>query len=154
MKKNISLLKAILTNDMNMFKYRTKSNSSKYKKMLLPIFLFLVVVSSILGYSMLIGKELDKVNLNYVLLSMFIFMVTFLALIQGIYKSQSILFEGSDNDLLFSMPIKRSTILFARIFKLLIYQFIYNLMFLLPALITYVYFERPSISFYIVTYNI
>ena len=151
MKKNISLLRAILTNDMNMFKYRTKSNSSKFKKMLLPIFLFLVVVSSILGYSILIGKELDKVNLNYVLLSMFIFMVTFLALIQGIYKSQSILFEGSDNDLLFSMPIKRSTILFARIFKLLIFQFIYNLMFLLPALITYVYFERPSISFYIVT---
>ena len=97
--KIISLLKAVLTEDMNMFKYSSKKNTTKFKKMLLPIFLFLVVVSSILSYSILIGTELNKVNLNYVLLTMFVFIVTSLTFIQGIYKSQSILFEAKDNDL-------------------------------------------------------
>ena len=55
--KIISLLKAVLTEDMNMFKYSSKKNTTKFKKMLLPIFLFLVVVSSILSYSILIGTE-------------------------------------------------------------------------------------------------
>lgn len=149
--KIISLLKAVLTEDMNMFKYSSKKNTTKFKKMLLPIFLFLVVVSSILIYSILIGTELNKVNLNYVLLTMFVFIVTSLTFIQGIYKSQSILFEAKDNDLLFSLPIKKSHILFVRIFKLLLFQFIYNLMFLLPAFIAYIYFEHPSINFYIIS---
>ena len=123
--KIISLLKAVLTEDMNLFKYSSRKNTTKFKKMLLPIFLFLIVVSSILSYSILIGTELNKVNLNYVLLTMFVFIVTSLTFIQGIYKSQSILFEAKDNDLLFSLPIKKSHILFVRIFKLLLFQCFY-----------------------------
>lgn len=149
--KIISLLKAVLTEDMNIFKYSSKKDSSKTKKVLFPIFLYLIVLISILSYSIIIGKELNKVNLEFVILTMFIFLVTSLTLIQGIYKSQSILFECKDNDLLFSLPIKKSTILLVRIFKLLLFQFIYNLMFLLPAYITYIYFEHPSINFYIIS---
>ena len=38
--KTFSLLKAALSQDMNMFKYKAKRNSSKIKKILFPIFLF------------------------------------------------------------------------------------------------------------------
>lgn len=149
--KTISLLKAVLSQDMNMFKYQAKRNSSKLKKILFPIFLFILVGVSIGTYAYMIGEELAKVNLTYIMLSMFIMMVTIMTFIEGIYKSQGILFEAKDNDLLFSLPIKKSQILFVRIFKLLLFQYIYNLMFLLPAFIIYIYFESPTINFYIIS---
>ena len=147
--KTISLLKAALSQDMNMFKYSVKRNSSKLKKILFPVFLFIVVCVSIGTYAYMIGKELAPYHLTYVMLSMFVIIVTVMSFIEGIYKSQGILFEARDNDLLFSLPIKKSQILFVRIVKLLLFQLIYNFMFLLPAFVIYIYFEKPTINFYI-----
>ena len=150
--KTLSLLKAVLTEDMNMFKYSAGKNASTKKKILLPVLLFLIVCYSIGYYGYIIAKPLYEVNLTYVMLSLFIFMVSIITIIEGIYKSQGILFECKDNDLLFSLPIKRSQILFVRIFKLILFQYIYNLMFLLPTFVIYIYFEHPSISFYIISF--
>ena len=150
--KTVSLLKAVLTEDMNLFKFKTGTNASKKKKILLPIFLFLTVGYSIGYYAYIIGKPLHSSNLTYVMLSIFIFMVSIITVIEGIYKSQGILFEAKDNDLLFSLPIPKSKILFVRIFKLLLFQYLYNLMFLLPAFIIYIYLEHPSINFYIISF--
>lgn len=151
MKKTLSLLRAVLSQDMNMFKYGAKANSSKLKKIIFPVVLFIIVCLSIGAYAYMIADELSKVHLTYIMLTMFIFIVSILAFMQGIYKSQGILFEARDNDLLFSLPISRSKILFVRIFKLLLFQYIYNLMFLLPAFVIYIYFERPGVIFYIVS---
>ena len=150
--KTLSLLKAVLTCDMNMFKYSAGKNASTKKKILLPVFLFLIVGYSIGYYAYMIGKPLHEIGLTYVMLSLFIFIVTIITLIEGIYKSQGILFECKDNDLLFSLPIKRSQILFVRIFKLILFQYIYNLMFLLPIFVIYIYFEHPSINFYLLSF--
>ena len=148
--KTISLLKAVLTEDMNMFKYKTTSKK-KIHKILMPVFLFLLVATAIGSYTYMIGKALHQVNLTYVMLTMFILLVTILTFTAGIYKSQGILFDTKDNDLLFSLPIKKSKILLIRILKLLIFQYIYNLMFLLPAFVIYIYFEKPSIDFYLIS---
>ena len=146
--KTFSLLKAALSQDMNLFKYSAKRNSSKLTKILFPIILFLVVCFSIGTYAYMIGEKLAPYHLTYIMLSMFIIFVTVMTLIEGIYKSQGILFDAKDNDLLFSLPIKKSQILFVRVFKLLLFQYIYNLMFLLPAFVIFIYFEKPGISFY------
>lgn len=148
--KTISLLKAVLTQDMNMFKYKTTSKK-KINKILMPILLFLLVATAIGSYAYMLGKTLHPVNLTYVMLTMFILLVTILTFTAGIYKSQGILFDTKDNDLLFSLPIKKSKILFIRILKLLIFQYIYNLMFLLPAFVIYIYFEKPGIDFYLIS---
>lgn len=145
MKKIFSLIKATFSQNMNFFNYKSKKNSKN--KLTFPIFLFLLVAVSIGGYAELIAKPLDEVNLTYVMLTMFIFLVSVLSFMQGIYKSQGILFECKDNDMLFSLPIKKSTILFLRIFKLIAFQYIYNLMFLLPCYVIYIYHEGLSLSF-------
>ena len=149
--KTFSLLKAALSQDMNMFKYSANKNSSKLTKTLFPIFLFILVGISIGTYAYMIGEKLAPFNLTYIMLSMFIILVTILTFMEGIYKSQGILFEAKDNDLLFSLPIKKSQILFVRIFKLLLFQYIYNAMFLLPAFIIFIYFETPGINFYLIS---
>ena len=141
--KTLSLLKAALSQDMNMFRYSAKRNSSKLKKILFPIFLFIMVGMAIGSYAYMIGEKLAPVNLTYIMLSMFVMVVTILTFIEGIYKSQGILFEAKDNDLLFSLPIKKSQILFVRVMKLLLFQYLYNLMFLLPSFAIFIYFEKP-----------
>ena len=151
MKKFFSLLKAALSQDMNLFKYNTKQNSSKLKRFLFPVFLFLVVATSIGFYAYMLAEPLHKVNLTYIMLTMFLAIVTVLTFFSGIYKSQGILFEAKDNDLLFSLPIKKSYILSIRILKLIIFQYIYNLMILLPAFVVYIIFEKPGISFYLLS---
>lgn len=150
--KTISLLKAVLTEDMNLFKYTSGKNASKIKKAILPIILFLIVMYSIGYYAYLIAKPLHQANLTYIMLSMFIFIISIITLIEGIYKSQGILFEAKDNDLLFSLPISKKKILFVRIFKLMLFQYLYNLIFLLPAIIVYIYFEHPDINFYLISF--
>lgn len=149
--KTFSLLKAALSQDMNLFKYSAKRNSSKLKKILFPIILFLIVCISIGTYAYMIGEKLAPYHLTHIMLSMFIIFVTVMTFIEGIYKSQGILFEAKDNDLLFSLPIKKSQILFVRLFKLILFQYIYNLMFLLPAFVIFIYFEKPKISFYLIS---
>ena len=145
MKKIFSLIKATFSQNMDFFNYKSKKNTKN--KLTFPLLLFFLVAVSIGGYAELIAKPLHQVNLTYVLLTMFIFLVSILSFMQGIYKSQGILFECKDNDMLFSLPIKKSTILFLRIFKLISFQYIYNLMFLLPCYVIYIYYEGLSLSF-------
>ena len=110
--KTFSLLKAVLSQDMNLFKYRTKTNASKLTKILFPIMLFIIVCASIGTYAYMIGEKLYPVHLTYIMVSMFIMIVTLMTFIEGIYKSQGILFEAKDSDLLFSLPITKSKIFF------------------------------------------
>lgn len=152
--KFFSLLKAVLTQDMNLFKYKAKANSSKFKKMLLPISLFILLGFSVGFYAYGIAEQLKPLNLTFIMLTIFLTGVTIFTFMEGIYKSQGILFDSKDNDLLFSLPIKRSSILTVRIIKLLLFEYLYNLMFFLPAIVVYVYFETPSISFYLITFLI
>lgn len=149
--KFFSLLKAVLSQDMNIFKYKTKANSSKFKKMLLPISLFILLGFSVGMYAYQIAEMLKPLNLTYIMLTIFLAGVTAFTFMEGIYKSQGILFDCKDNDLLFSLPIKRSSILTVRIIKLLLFEYLYNLMFFLPAIVVYVYFETPGINFYLIT---
>ena len=148
--KIISLIKAVFTEDMSLFKVNINKDK-KISKLLLPIILFVLVSFSIGSYAFMIAEVLHKFNLTYIMISMFIIFVTIITFIEGIYKSQGILFNSKDEGLLFSLPIKKSQILFVRILKLNVFQYIYNLMFLLPAFIVYIYFEKPGIIFYLLS---
>ena len=84
--KLISLLKAVLSQDMNMFKYSVGKSASKLKKVSLPLLLFVIVSISIGYYAYLIAEVLAPMNLTYIMLSMFMAVVTMLTFIEGIYK--------------------------------------------------------------------
>lgn len=148
--KIISLIKAVFTEDMSMFKVNINKDK-KIIKFFVPIILFILISISMGSYAFMMGEVLNKFNLTYIMLSMFIMVVTVIGFIEGIYKSQGILFNSKDDDLLFSLPIKKSEILFVRILKLNVFQYMFNLMFLLPAFIIYIYFERPGIIFYLLS---
>ena len=151
MKTYLSLLKAITTEDMDLFKVKTKKNSKKSSKITLFITLSIIFLVAIGEYYYSIAKPLKEANLTYIVLCFAMLIPTVFTLIQGIYKSQGILFESRDNNLLLSLPIKKTTIVFARLTKMYLFQLIYSLLFILPAYAIYIYFENPSIQFYIIS---
>lgn len=150
MKKLISLLKATMSQDMSLFKIKSK-NESKFNKIILPIVLGLIVMFSVGSYAAMLAEELVKYNLTYIILTIFIMVTSLLTIIEGVYKSQGILFEVKDNDLLFSMPISKSKIFFTRLFKLISFEFLYNSLFMLPAMLVYAMYEKTSVSFYAIS---
>ena len=147
--KILSLLKAVLSEDMNMFKYKSKSKG--IFRLVLPIVLFIIVSFSFGSGIYYLSEELAKYHLTYISLSLIFIVTSFITLFEGILKSQSILFDCKDNDILFSLPIKKSTILFIRIIKLLLFEYIFNLMILLPTYVVYIILEMPGIEFYLLS---
>ena len=151
MEKLMSLLKATMSQDMSLFKIKSKKQS-KISKIILPIVLTLIVMFSMGTYAAMLAEQLVTYNLTYIVLTIFIMITSLLTIIEGIYKSQGILFEAKDNDLLFSLPISKSKIFFTRLFKLISFEFLYNSLFMVPAMIVYAMFEKTNINFYIISF--
>ena len=150
MKKILSLIKACMSDNMSLFRIKTKSQSKK-AKLILPIFLFMFIFFYIVGFSNMIIEPLIGINLEYVLLTLFVTFTTIITFVEGIYKSGSLLFNSKDDNLLLSLPIKKSTVLFIRIFKFYVFEVLYNSMFLMPAMVVYAYYVDVGISYYIVS---
>ena len=150
MKKFVSLLKAIMSQDMNLFRYKS-SKKEGLSKFVLPIVLTVLVMFSMGTMYYSVAFELDKVNLTHIVLSIGIFLPSILLLMEGVYKSQGILFEAKDSDLLFSLPISKRKVLLARIIKLYVFQLLYSMLFVLPAIIVYCILKHPNAYFYFIT---
>lgn len=148
MKKIFSLLKAIMSQDMDLFKIKAKTNSKKSNKMILPLIIALLFMCVMGMYFDMLAQELEKLNLMYVMLSISLILPVILTVVEGIYKVQGILFESKDTDMLFSLPIKKSTIIFSRLIKLFVFQYMYNLIFILPAIVVYARHSKVGVSFY------
>lgn len=104
MKKLLSLLKATMSQDMSLFRIKAR-NESRARKIVLPIVLALVVMFSVGSYVAILAEKLAPSHLTYIVLTIFIMVTSLLTIIEGVYKSQGILFEARDNELLFSLPI-------------------------------------------------
>ena len=151
MKKIFSLLKASMTEGMNLFRISTKKNNT-FTKILLPIILTLTLMGAMYVYAELLMKELAPVNMHFVVLTIFILITSVITLVEGIYKSSSLLFNCKDDNLLLSLPIKKGTVLFIRVFKFYVFELIYNSVFLLPSMIVYAIYVKPGMVYYIVSF--
>lgn len=155
MKKFLSILKATTAGDMNIFNFDRNKSMSTFKKIrniIIGILLSVLIIFSFSQYAYLFAEPLSKVGLTYVMLSMYIVITSVIVFMEGIYKSQGILFDSKDNDFLFSMPIKRKTIFAVRFVKLLLFQYIFDIIIMVPAFGIYAYFENPGYIFYIMSF--
>jgi ABC-2 type transport system permease protein len=150
MKKTFILLKNISKGDLNIFRFSNDSNNN-FKKIIGPLLISLLLMYSVGYYAYSVGKVLSTINMTYIMLSIFIILSIVITFFECSYKTQSILFKSKDDDLLLSLPIKKESILTARILKTIIFQYLINIIFLVPVYIVYIYFEHPLISFYLIS---
>ena len=148
MKKIISLIKVSLNHDMNIFRINTKKQN-KVNKYLFPLLITVYLMVFLGMYSYEIMKLLRPLHLEFVCLSLFGLLVSIITLLEGIYKSSTLLFNCKDDDMLLSLPIKKNTVLFIRMFKFYIFELLYNSLFLLPTMIIYAIKVSPSWTFYL-----
>ena len=141
MKKLYSLIKATMTSDMNLFKIKQKKTTGP-KKLVLPIFLSLCFMFAIWSNANLIFEKLAPLNLQALVLALFVLVTSIMTIIEGIYKSGSLLFNCKDDQLLLSLPIKRSTVIFIRVFKFYVFELFFNSLFLIPVIVSYLSFTE------------
>ena len=151
MKKMISLIKTCMSSDMSLFKIKNRSKSRTFK-MILPLLLAIFVFYCIYYYAGIVIEPLAKVKLEYILLSLFVFLTFLVTSMEGIYKSSSLLFNCKDDNLLLSLPVKKRTVLFIRIFKFYIFELLYNSLFLAPAMLVYSLNVNVGMTYYIVSF--
>lgn len=136
MKKLFSLVKATMTSDMNIFKIRQKKDNKK-SNLGVAIFISLVFMFVMWSYANILFEQMAPLNLEVLVISLFTFVAAFMTIVEGIYKSGSLIFNCRDDQLLLSLPIKRSTVLFIRIFKFYVFEFIYHALLIIPLIIAY-----------------
>ena len=137
MNKLYSLIKACMTSDMNLFKIKTKNNKKSNK--ILVLFIALCFMMSIGSYAYMMIEKLAPMNLQYIVLSLFVFIISIITIMEGIYKTSSLIFNCKDDQLLLSLPIKKSTVLFVRTFKFYVFELLFNSLFIIPLIVVYAF---------------
>ena len=151
MKKTISLIKACMSSDMNIFKIKAKKDS-KVSKLMLPIVLSFLIMFYMWVYANMILEKLEPLNLQFIALSLFVFVISMMTFIEGVYKSGNLLFNCKDDQLLLSLPIKKSTVLFIRIFKFYVFELIFNSLLFVPLVIAYLRWATVDYTFFITSF--
>lgn len=147
MSKLGSLLKATMSGGLQLFNYQAKSASAKR---VMPLFLGVLIGLSMLLSASTMTTELARDGAQSVILSLYTIITTLVIVMEGSYKAGDLLFKPRDNDMLLAMPIQRSTIVFARMIKFYVFEMIYCLVFLLPAIIAYAMNAEVGASFWLV----
>ena len=136
MKKIISLLKACMTSDMNIFKVRQKKDNKK-SNFIFPLILSFAFMFAIWSNANMIFEKLAPMHLEVLVISMIVFATSIMVIVEGVYKAGPLLFNCKDDQLLLSLPLKRSTVLFVRVFKFYIFELLFNALFIIPLIVAY-----------------
>ena len=147
MSKLFSLIKASMSEGMQLLPYRFKGEKSRLVPTGLAILVGVMIFMSAYGTTMLLKED----GAEYVILALYVLATTILTVMEGIYKSGDLLFNCRDNDMLLSMPIKKSTIVFVRILKFYIFEVLYNAIFLIPAILAYAMNAEVGASYVLVS---
>ena len=147
MSKLASLLKASMSGGVQLFNYRGKTERSRR---MMPIVLGLLIGGLMLVNALVMTTELKKDGNEVAILSLYTLITTIIIVMEGSYKAIDLLFKPRDNDMLLAMPIKRSSIVFVRMIKFYLFELVYCLIFLLPAIIAYAVNVSVEPSYYLV----
>lgn len=147
MSKLISLLKATMSGGLQLFNYQAKGRSARR---IMPL-----ALGALMGIMMLLSADVMTTEfamdgMQSVILSLYTIITTIIIVMEGSYKAGDLLFKPRDNDMLLAMPIKKSTIIFARMIKFYIFEMVYCLIFLLPAIIAYAMNTEVGTSFWLI----
>lgn len=147
MKRLISLLRATMSGGIQIFNYHAKTERSRR---IMPVILATLIGVMMLFSASAMAGELKRDGAESAILSIYTLVTIAIILMEGIYKSGDLLFRPRDNDMLLAMPIKKSTIVLVRVMKFYIFELLYCMIFLLPAIIAYAMNATVRPSYYLV----
>lgn len=147
MSKLTSLLKASMSEGIQLFSYRGKTERSRR---IMPVVLGVLIGMMMLFSATTLVTDLKADGAEATILSLYTLVTTVVILTEGVYKSGDLLFNPRDNDMLLAMPIRKPVIILARLVKFYVFELLYCLIFLLPAIIAYAVNIPVGPSYYLV----
>lgn len=139
-----SLVRASMTEGMDVFSMKKGGKGVK-------IFVATAIFLAFFGWSVSMIFPLKAVGQEVTLLAMYVAVTTLLTVIEGIYKSGSLLFNCRDDDMLLALPLSRAQIVALRIFKFYVFELVFNSLFLVPAMLAYGLFTDAGVSYWFVS---
>ena len=128
----------------------SKNKKASIGKAILISVLFVYVGITAFGMFGLLFYSLVEpfilMNIEWFYFSFMAMIVIMFCFIGSVFMTQNIIYNANDNDLLLSMPIEPRDILLSRVFTILIFNYIYEIMIALPALIIYIVFAGMNIA--------
>lgn len=136
MGKIISLMRASMSEGMNVFRLSGKKQS-KITRIGFPLLMAVFCAFSVAIYAEMTLDFLAGTGMDFVMLTLFVLFAAGFTLIEGIYKASGLLFNCKDDDILLSLPIKKTTVLMTRVAKFYLFEVMVNTLILAPAMIVY-----------------
>lgn len=128
-----------------LFKSRSGEDPNKGLLVTIGVCIGILLVAIIpFIYATAMADVLTELNLLDLLLISAIMMSTMITFFTSIYKAQGVLFSAKDYEMLVSLPIKQSVILASKMIQLLILNYLFAALILIPTSI--VYFSRVNLS--------
>ncbi len=127
---------------------KSKSKGKSIAFAVLIVFSVTMLMFYAVMYSFMMGSAFEKINALELLPALMMSACCLTTLFTTIYKVKGTLFGFNDYDLLMSLPIKTSTVVFSRILILYSLNFFFCIFLMLPASGVYIYYARPELSFY------
>ena len=140
------MLKALIkkqTLELMSFLFKSaKSGRRRSKGSILLYSVLMIYVAVVIGFmffslSITLCSPLVSGGLDWLYFSLMALFATAFAVIFSVFATQSQLYEAKDNELLLSMPIKPSMILFSRMLTLYLQSLFFEALILIPALAVY-----------------
>ena len=139
-----------MSEGMNIFRLHGKKQS-KWFRIGLPILLGAMIMFSVAGYADMMMEPLAEVEMEFVVLTLFVIISAVFILMEGIYKASGLLFNCRDDDLMLSLPVKKTTVLAVRVLKFYLFETMINALILAPAMVMYAMRVEVGASFYLVS---
>ncbi len=127
-----------------------KTRSAGIKVLMALAFLYVGGVMMFLFGAMAYGlvSTLRGLGLGWMALAMGAFISAALSFILTVFSMQSQIFSAKDNDMLFAMPLTGLQIGASRMLSLLLLEYAYSALVMIPTVGVYGYLMRPSFAFY------
>ena len=143
-----NLVALIKLNFLSAINLANKKKSKVGKFLIVFALLFLLGFSTFYAYSfIMILKESNLKNYEF-LISFSILASNFFVIFLFFSSCFNVLYKSKDNDIIFSMPIKKSTIILSKLIGILLLGYLYQFVFIVPfTVLYYVYNGFNIVSF-------
>ena len=126
---------------------KTKQSKSRTILMaILFIYVGVVIIGMFYGLFSSIIEPFHMMNLDWLYFAIMAVLIFILSFVGSVFVCEHELYEAKDNELLLSMPLTNRTILLSRLCIILLLDYLFELMIIIPALFVYFQFYTFTIG--------
>lgn len=135
---------------LNSFSKKNKKERAKsIKKLALYLFILIYFGGLMVVYAFMGFDALSKMNAQFMMISVFSIITVFMMFFLSIFTSKTTIFNAKEDETVFSMPIKTSTIFAGKLLNMLASNYFTELIMLVPALIIYAVKMHVGIMYHV-----